>query len=512
VAAAARSVPPVALWLPTAVPALLTGNAAAGAGAALVLIGVAMLWAVPRACETMVREGLLAAGGSPFQGTRAARASGRVRFRGMLGKEFLLLVRDKTFLVQTLLTPLVILAFQVIINPRILSGAGGRGAPTLAFGVGAYVLMFGGFSVLAVERTSLWLLFTFPQPLAQLLRRKTALWACVALVYSVVTLACVWRPASLGDCVAPLFALAGVVLCAVVAAGCGALATDPFEETPGKRVPPEWAYFYMLIVSMLGFSVYAGSIHSRIVVFSLVALVGYAIWQRADERLRLLLDPTALPPRRLGLADGLFATLIFFMLQQLAHMILNVAAAHWTPGMRILFAYAIAGVAAAGIMLYALWRLAVPALHRTVGLVGGASARVCLFWGLAGGAVAAGAGALYLRALDAFDALRPLREGATQAAPEALELAMLAVVFAPFVEEFLFRGLLYRGLRATAGPRASILACALIFASVHPPASFLPVFVLGLVAAWTFERTGSLWTPILAHAVYNAGVVALQLY
>jgi len=35
----------------------------------------------------------------------------------------------------------------------------------------------------------------------------------------------------------------------------------------------------------------------------------------------------------------------------------------------------------------------------------------------------------------------------------------------------------------------------------------LPVFGLGLAAAWSFERTGSLLAPILAHAFYNALIV-----
>ena len=53
----------------------------------------------------------------------------------------------------------------------------------------------------------------------------------------------------------------------------------------------------------------------------------------------------------------------------------------------------------------------------------------------------------------------------------------------------------------------ALLGSAAVFAVIHPPVSFLPVFVLGVVAAIAFERTRLLWAPIAAHAVYNASLV-----
>jgi membrane protease YdiL (CAAX protease family) len=55
----------------------------------------------------------------------------------------------------------------------------------------------------------------------------------------------------------------------------------------------------------------------------------------------------------------------------------------------------------------------------------------------------------------------------------------------------------------------AVLASAAVFAVVHPPVSMLPVFVLGLLAALSYERTRLLYTPIMVHAVYNAGVMLL---
>jgi membrane protease YdiL (CAAX protease family) len=53
-------------------------------------------------------------------------------------------------------------------------------------------------------------------------------------------------------------------------------------------------------------------------------------------------------------------------------------------------------------------------------------------------------------------------------------------------------------------------ASAALFAVIHPPAAMLPVFVLGLCTAFAAERSKSLLAPMLAHALYNAGMLALQ--
>jgi membrane protease YdiL (CAAX protease family) len=39
----------------------------------------------------------------------------------------------------------------------------------------------------------------------------------------------------------------------------------------------------------------------------------------------------------------------------------------------------------------------------------------------------------------------------------------------------------------------------------------LPVFCLGMMAALTYARTRSLLAPMLAHATYNASIIAIQM-
>jgi ABC-2 type transport system permease protein len=56
----------------------------------------------------------------------------------------------------------------------------------------------------------------------------------------------------------------------------------------------------------------------------------------------------------------------------------------------------------------------------------------------------------------------------------------------------------------------AILASAAVFAIVHPPASMIPVFALGVCAAFAYERSRMLLAPMLAHALYNGAVIAYQ--
>ena len=89
-------------------------------------------------------------------------------------------------------------------------------------------------------------------------------------------------------------------------------------------------------------------------------------------------------------------------------------------------------------------------------------------------------------------------------------LGLLAVLAAPVFEEFIFRGLIFGGLRRTYGVTASMLASAAIFAIIHPPLSVVPVFLMALCAAYVYERSRMLIAPMLVHAIYNAVVLGVQ--
>ena len=83
-----------------------------------------------------------------------------------------------------------------------------------------------------------------------------------------------------------------------------------------------------------------------------------------------------------------------------------------------------------------------------------------------------------------------------------------AIVVAPICEEVIFRGYLYGVAKRYCGPVAAALCTALIFAAAHASlVALLPLALFGLLLAWLYERTGSLWAPIAAHACFNAATV-----
>ncbi|MDI6761200.1 MAG: CPBP family intramembrane metalloprotease [Candidatus Brocadiaceae bacterium] len=83
-------------------------------------------------------------------------------------------------------------------------------------------------------------------------------------------------------------------------------------------------------------------------------------------------------------------------------------------------------------------------------------------------------------------------------------MLFFAALFGPFTEEILFRGFLQPALREAVGAWKAILLSAFLFASVHLNVYvFLQIFLLGLVLAYLFEKTGTLLSPIFIHMLHN---------
>jgi membrane protease YdiL (CAAX protease family) len=85
---------------------------------------------------------------------------------------------------------------------------------------------------------------------------------------------------------------------------------------------------------------------------------------------------------------------------------------------------------------------------------------------------------------------------------------IMAVFFAPFAEEYLFRGLLYRALDREWGGWRAVLGSAAFFAIYHPPLAWVPVAMVGAANAMLFKKTGRLWSAVALHLVYNAVVLS----
>lgn len=99
---------------------------------------------------------------------------------------------------------------------------------------------------------------------------------------------------------------------------------------------------------------------------------------------------------------------------------------------------------------------------------------------------------------------------------DAPRSTLLIIIFlAPFVEEVLFRGLVFGNLKNKSRLLAYVVSCALFaflhvwqFAVVHQDVTYfllcVQYLVPGLVLAWAYEHSGTLWSAIAVHAVVNA--------
>lgn len=88
-------------------------------------------------------------------------------------------------------------------------------------------------------------------------------------------------------------------------------------------------------------------------------------------------------------------------------------------------------------------------------------------------------------------------------------LMLAGAVLAPVAEEFLFRGLLYRYLRARRTVLFATIASALLFALSHFVLVLIPFYIVfGIAEALVAERYKSLYPAIALHALNNGALFA----
>jgi membrane protease YdiL (CAAX protease family) len=84
-------------------------------------------------------------------------------------------------------------------------------------------------------------------------------------------------------------------------------------------------------------------------------------------------------------------------------------------------------------------------------------------------------------------------------------MLLLVGVLVPFVEEIVFRGLIFGWLRKHLRFALAAPLSAIFFGSVHMVWFLVPVLAcMGLVLAAITERSGSLWPAIIVHGTFNS--------
>jgi membrane protease YdiL (CAAX protease family) len=83
-----------------------------------------------------------------------------------------------------------------------------------------------------------------------------------------------------------------------------------------------------------------------------------------------------------------------------------------------------------------------------------------------------------------------------------------SLLFLAAAEEYLFRGIIYNYLLRSLSPRKAILWSSVSFALFHLKPVNMPISLVGgILYCWLYRRTGSLLAPVLAHSLYNFGLV-----
>lgn len=102
---------------------------------------------------------------------------------------------------------------------------------------------------------------------------------------------------------------------------------------------------------------------------------------------------------------------------------------------------------------------------------------------------------------DIVESIRPANIG------QMLVLGIELLVITPFIEELIFRGIVFRGFRKFgfwyAAVLSSFLSSVLYYVVTLSLSMFLPTLAFGLILCWVYEKTGNLTVVMLAHLVAN---------
>lgn len=495
-------------------------------GPAGLLPFVAILLATAAACgfggwvlaAKALRHGL--SSGNERAGTRAAGAA-HATARSLTKFEWLLLMRDRNLATMVIIVPLIMVAYQLLVNPQMLAVTSAHRLAVIGFGCGIWAATMTAPHVLLSESNSLWMIFALPVEISDHFKRRTRVWrmAGIGMAGAVTAGLALWKgvPADgwwrIPIALAAVWAVSRVVYAIMI--GNAKLPDATRGERP--KISITRVYACMLIAGLVGATLWHGTPWQIFTSLVLWWFFGFGMWQSVTRRLQFLLEPTDPDQPQLTLASAILAVLVFFMAQAIAAMFM----ARWMAddlALAMLYSYTIGGIAALGYCGIRLFHLEMSEVRPWGPDRAGDPARKRL--GLAvllplctAGCIAGGW--LWLTALHTIPTLRTLYEGAQNSAAVQIDtrdwhIVLLAVVAAPLIEELIFRGFVFRIMRGAWSARGAILANALLFAIVHPAMSFPPVFLLGLASAWLYARSGKLWACILLHAAYNAAILAMS--
>jgi membrane protease YdiL (CAAX protease family) len=261
-----------------------------------------------------------------------------------------------------------------------------------------------------------------------------------------------------------------------------------------------------------------GSLSEPDVLVPLVILaVAFAVasWHALPEGATLLQAASATRRPALTAAYALGTLFVLGVVRAFVAAVCTGAGA--SPANATALGFIVGGVGVLGGSLFGLWIREVPALREQLGFGPGKGWRVILheallcsvpailfnqaYWAVVGQS----------SVVTSHSAPAPAPIAAmTVLASSPLALVSVGVVAAPLLEELLFRGMLHRTLRTRWAVVPSVLLSSVVFLADHTLTSAIPVLVGSVCFTLALERSRSIYSAMLAHALYN-GVLVLQL-
>jgi hypothetical protein len=473
----------------------------------------------------------------------------RIRFGKdpLYRKEMLWFLRDRGAIVQAFLIPLTVASFQLFNMRGLLVHADEAWNYLCGAGIlfGTYFLLILGPKSLTSEGTALWISLTWPRGLESLLKAKAWLWAMIstALVMLIFAVA-IWRfPASSWKIL--LVGVGWFFFSRSMAEKSVTLVTVTSESGEAQKVPNgrRWATMLGMLTFSIGILTQQWHLAVIGVVYSMITAA--AMWQNFRARLPYLYDPWSekLPPAP-TLMHAMIAVSILVEGGAVCTGIFTLFVGRDNLGLAQAMSYGvIAAVVCFGMMSFLsdrsvrpadiwLWDpefrpkaiqmddyeayLAEPVRIPLTEQLGGwfrniarwiPSLTIGLLLGGCLGVLARG----YVRVIHLIPMVAEQIDKSARSFAENPDLRIgyfiIGVFLAPFAEEYLFRGLVYRALDREWGGWKAILAAAAFFAIYHPALSWLPVATLGVVNAILYKKSGKLAPAVLLHMAYNAVVL-----
>lgn len=420
--------------------------------------------------------------------------------------ELRLLFRDKTFFARTLLVPIVIMGLNLYVG---MEGEIGTVFSSKQLGILSlaplYTFLFSLMPMMAAENQTFWLAKTFPVSLSDYFRQKINLW--IGLAYFLPAAFVLYFMAHGARINLNVFLILLAIMCftvtyAYIAAGIAIVGSNAYNETNGfGPVKGIYSFCYLALVSAATSSITNNEAWPIITTFIISLITAKALWQKANQEFPYLLDSVTKPMAIIGPIDGVLAVSAFTILQMIIGLILTFFLKK-SPAIIPFIAFTCAGffTCVSAIIIYAKDRPSnFPRLINKNFIRS-------IYYGVIGGLAGVVIGIVYLN----FIISKNYFSESINSAGLKFSYWMFAttVICAPLFEEYIFRGMLFNGLRQNRKPLYSILTSALLFAVIHPPVSVVPVFIMGVLTAVAYELTGSLLASILIHAIYNFAMVS----